>query len=194
MFDPMQPITHPNSFSPSISPPPLRTFPPPITSLPIGNSARCPTLTPAHPTCPTQLDPPHLIWLFALHLSLLHPFPPLFPTLYPTLTLPRPWLQLGWARCPVVPSDKWELSHSGFVLAARSAGSGWRCKKSWWAFAELQSPEMKMRKEGEMWDWRREGRKKWLKRRGRNWGKYRNGLNMTFFSPGNWGSYSKTSY
>lgn len=46
-----------------------------------------PMLTPAHPTGSTQLNLPHLIWLLALQLSLLHPFS--LPVSY---ALPNPYL------------------------------------------------------------------------------------------------------
>ena len=60
---------------PSISPPPLPSFPPPISSLPKVNSARCPILTPAHPPPP---PPPH------------PPPPPFFPSLLIRLHPPHP--------------------------------------------------------------------------------------------------------
>lgn len=82
---------------PSISPPPLPSFPPPISSLPKVNSARCPILTPAHPTRPTQLNLPHLIWLHALDISL--PPPLSYSLLNPYLTPPMATAWLGPLPC-----------------------------------------------------------------------------------------------
>lgn len=71
---------------------------------------------------PAQLDPSYLIWLPCSHPSLLHPSSPLSNT----LPYPGRVLQLCQTRCPAPPGDKWELSHSGFVLAAGLEVRGWR--------------------------------------------------------------------
>lgn len=159
---------------PSIFLPLLPSFPPPTSSLPRGYSARRPTLAPAHPICPAQLHLPRLFWLLASHLSHLHPSsPPPNPLPYPAhgYSLAGPAAQ--W--CPVINESfhtqglSWPRGRGGAVGTA----------------AFLMSVCSHLR-----WRWgRREGCRDLgnkvemveEKRKQRNGGKYRIGLNFWQF-------------
>lgn len=137
IFAPMQPIICP-----------IRNFPPnpPTTSPHPSFLLLCPLSLHLSPPFPkvTQLIAPysHQLTPPAPPSSILptsfgsSPCIPVSSTLFlpsflhstQPLPYPAPGYSLVWARCPVVPGDKWELSHSGFVLAAGSVGSGWHCK------------------------------------------------------------------
>lgn len=133
-LEPVQPVTHPIliffPLTPHTAPPhPSFLLPCPLLLLLSHPFPKATQLVAPYSHQLTPPAPPSLIlptsFGFSPCISISSTLPlPFFLHSALTLGLPRPWLKLGWACCPVGLGDKWELSHSGFVLAARSVGSG----------------------------------------------------------------------